>query len=526
MSETSVSPVRRALLSVSDKTGLVPFARALADRGVEILSTGGTARALTEAGLAVKEVSAHTGFPEIMGGRVKTLHPRIHGGILGRRDADADAMAEHDIPPIDLVVVNLYPFRETVARADVTRAQAIENIDIGGPAMVRAAAKNQADVAVVTDPDDYDAVAAEIVGGGLADATRRRLALKAFRHTAAYDAAIATWLSEQGDAGDETTDAALPERLETGFDRVLALRYGENPHQRAAFYATPDAAPATVTRAEVLQGKALSFNNIADADTALECVKQFAQPACVIVKHANPCGVAVAADCAAAYEGAWATDPVSAFGGIIALNRALDADLARTLIDRQFIEVLLAPSVTDEARAILAGKPNVRVLETGPFDGVSGGLDYRGVAGGLLVQERDTRLLGEEGLTCVTRVRPDAAMERDLLVAWQVAKFVKSNAIVYARDARTVGVGAGQMSRVNAARIGIVKAQEAQIETAGSAVASDAFIPFRDVLDVAAEAGARSIIQPGGSKGDPDVIAAADELGIAMVFTGMRHFRH
>ncbi|MDZ7747974.1 MAG: bifunctional phosphoribosylaminoimidazolecarboxamide formyltransferase/IMP cyclohydrolase [Halofilum sp. (in: g-proteobacteria)] len=522
MNDSSVTPVRRALLSVSDKTGLLELARALAQRDVEILSTGGTARALREAGIAVTEVAEHTGFPEIMGGRVKTLHPRIHGGILGRREADADAMAEHAIAPIDLVAVNLYPFAETVARPDVTRDEAIENIDIGGPAMVRAAAKNQAAVTVLTDPGDYDAVVAELDGGGIGAQLRRRLATKAFRHTAAYDAAIAAWL----DAHEATDHDALPARLDTGFERVLGLRYGENPHQRAAFYAAPDAPAATVTRARTLQGKALSFNNIADADTALECVKQFAEPACVIVKHANPCGVAIAADAAAAYEGAYATDPVSAFGGIIAFNRALDAALARTLIGRQFIEVLLAPEVEPEALEALGARPNVRVLRTGPLDGVAGGLDYRGVAGGLLVQDRDTGLVDDTGLRTVTRAVPEPDTERDLLFAWQVCKYVKSNAIVYARGGATVGVGAGQMSRVNSARIALDKAAEAGIATPGSVVASDAFIPFRDVLDVAAGAGAKAVIQPGGSKGDADVIAAADELGLAMVFTGMRHFRH
>jgi phosphoribosylaminoimidazolecarboxamide formyltransferase/IMP cyclohydrolase len=521
---TDRKPIRRALLSVSDKAGLTTFARALADAGVELLSTGGTARALREAGLPVTEVSEHTGFPEIMDGRVKTLHPRIHGGILGRREADAEAMTAHGIPPIDLVAVNLYPFAETVARPDVTREEAIEHIDIGGPAMVRAAAKNQQDVTVVTDPGDYEAIAAEVAAGGTEVATRQRLAIKAFRHTAGYDAAIAAWLaaSEGGDDGDPP----FPERLELGFERTLALRYGENPHQRAAFYADPEGPPATVTRARSLQGKALSFNNIADADTALECVKQFEGPACVIVKHANPCGAAVGEDAAAAYEGAFATDPVSAFGGILAFNRRLDAALARTLVERQFMEVLLAPAVDDDALEVLATKPNVRVLATGAFDGPASGLDFRGVAGGLLVQDRDTELLEEAALRAVTRTRPDAALEADLLFAWQVCKFVKSNAIVYAREGATVGVGAGQMSRVNAARIAGAKAAEAGIATTGAVMASDAFIPFRDVLDVAAEAGIRAIVQPGGSVRDEEVIAAADELGLAMVFTGMRHFRH
>ncbi len=522
MTTDSVIPVRRALLSVSDKTGLIDFARALAARDIELLSTGGTARALREAGLEVIEVAEYTGAPEIMDGRVKTLHPRIHGGILGRRGTDDAVMREHGITPIDLVVVNLYPFRETVARPDVSRAEAIEQIDIGGPAMVRAAAKNQQDVAVVTDPEDYAALRAEIDNGGVAAATRRRLALKAFRHTSAYDGAIADWLAR----GDDEDELRLPEVLQCRFERVQTLRYGENPHQQAAFYAAGDASADTVTRARVLQGKALSFNNIADADTALECVKQFDEPACVIVKHANPCGVAVAENVAEAYEGAYATDPVSAFGGIIAFNRLLDAGLARTLIQRQFIEVLIAPEVADDALAVLGEKKNVRVLATGTLGGVSGGLDYRGVAGGLLVQERDVPLTDDTGLRTVTRRQPDEAMTRDLLFAWRVARSVKSNAIVYARNGRTVGVGAGQMSRVISTRICAIKAADAGIETRDAVMASDAFIPFRDVLDVAAADGIAAVIQPGGSMHDDDVIAAADELGLAMVFTGMRHFRH
>ncbi|MDZ7828859.1 MAG: bifunctional phosphoribosylaminoimidazolecarboxamide formyltransferase/IMP cyclohydrolase [Halofilum sp. (in: g-proteobacteria)] len=518
----NATPVRRALLSVSDKTGLADFARALAAQDVELLSTGGTARALRDAGLAVTEVADHTGAPEIMGGRVKTLHPRIHGGILGRRDVDAEVMEQYHIAPIDLVVVNLYPFRETVAREDVTREQAIEQIDIGGPAMVRAAAKNQQHVAVVTDPADYDTVGAEIAKGGTSEHTRRHLALKAFRHTAAYDAAIADWLGcEESDA-----DSLLPTVFQPRFERMQELRYGENPHQRAAFYAMPDGPAATVTRARVLQGKALSFNNIADADTALECVKQFDEPACVIVKHANPCGVAVAADPAAAYEGAYATDPVSAFGGIIAFNRPLDAGLARTLVDRQFIEVLIAPAVGEDALAVLAEKKNLRVLATGELAGMAGGLDFRGVAGGLLVQERDVPLTDDNGLRSATRIEPDDRMIRDLLFAWRVSKSVKSNAIVYAADGRTIGIGAGQMSRVISTRICAIKAADAGLDTRGAVMASDAFIPFRDVLDAAAGDGIAAVIQPGGSMHDDEVIAAADELGLVMVFTGMRHFRH
>ena len=524
MTNTS-TPIRRALLSVSDKTGLIEFAHALAARNVELLSTGGTARALRDAGLNVTEVAEHTGAPEIMDGRVKTLHPRIHGGILGRRETDREVMREHDIVPIDLVVVNLYPFRETVARPGVTREQAIEQIDIGGPAMVRAAAKNQQDVTVVTDPNDYNELRGEIEGGGVSANTRRRLALKAFRHTAAYDAAIADWLA-RADGDTEGDDDLLPRELSNRFERVQPLRYGENPHQRAAFYAAPDGPPATVTRARVLQGKALSFNNIADADTALECVKQFDEPACVIVKHANPCGVAIAGDAVGAYEAAYATDPVSAFGGIIAFNRPLDAALARVLIERQFIEVLIAPEVGEDALAVLAEKKNVRVLASGPFEGIAGGLDYRGVAGGLLVQERDVPLTDDGGLRTVTCKRPDADMMRDLQFAWRVAKSVKSNAIVYAREGRTIGVGAGQMSRVISTRICGIKAADAGLETRGAVMASDAFIPFRDVLDVAAADGIAAVVQPGGSMHDDEVVAAADELGLVMVFTGMRHFRH
>ena len=528
------TPVRRALLSVSDKRGLVDFANALASAGVELVSTGGSARALREAGLAVTEVCEQTGFPEIMGGRVKTLHPRIHGGILGRRGTDDATMAEHGIEPIDLVVVNLYPFQATVARGDVDPAEAIEHIDIGGPAMLRAAAKNHGDVGVVTDPDDYTPVAEAITAGGLDPALRQRLALKAFRHTAAYDGAIADWLaqssresaSREPASPEPSANDTLPRRLETGLERVLTLRYGENPHQRAAFYATRDAARATIAGASVRQGKPLSFNNIADADTALECVKQFERPACVIVKHANPCGVAVADTPAQAYEGAYATDPTSAFGGILAFNRPLDTALAQRLLERQFIEVLLAPEVDERALATLTAKPNIRVLTTGPLDGVASGLDYRGVGGGVLVQDRDTALIGEAGLQTVTQVHPEAAVLQDLDLAWRVCKTVKSNAIVFARDGATMGIGAGQMSRVDAARIALSKASAAGLSVSASAMASDAFIPFRDVLDVAAEAGATAVIQPGGSRHDGDVIAAADQLGLAMVFTGMRHFRH
>ncbi len=523
MTDPHTTPVRRALVSVSDKTGVVEFGRRLADTGVEILSTGGTARALEAEGIAVTEVADHTGFPEIMDGRVKTLHPRIHGGILGRRDTDGPAMDEHGIAPIDLVAVNLYPFSAAVARADIARADAIEHIDIGGPAMVRAAAKNHADVAVVTDPADYADLAEAIAGDGVPSDMRRRLALKAFEHTAQYDGAIANWLAAQ-----EATAAGadFPPQPAQGYARSLDLRYGENPHQQAAFYTDPSGPPATVARARVRQGKALSYNNIADADTALECVKEIEAPACTIVKHANPCGIAVGDDLLHAYEGAYATDPTSAFGGIIAFNRALNGTLARTLLERQFVEVVIAPEVADEALEALAAKPAVRVLETGAFEDTARGIDYRSVAGGLLVQQRDQAVLDMDALETVTRIAPDDAGARDLLLAWQACKYVKSNAIVYARDGRTIGIGAGQMSRIDSARIAARKVADAGLSTTGAVLASDAFIPFRDVVDVAADAGAHAIIQPGGSKRDDEVVAAADERGLAMTLTGMRHFRH
>jgi len=523
MTDAQTTPVRRALLSVSDKTGVVEFARRLADADIEILSTGGTARALEAAGIAVTEVADHTGSPEIMDGRVKTLHPRIHGGILGRRDIDGSAMDEHGIAPIDLVAVNLYPFSEAVARADIAYPEAIEHIDIGGPAMVRAAAKNHAHVAVVTDPADYTDLAEAIAGGGVPGDMRQRLALKAFEHTAQYDGAIANWLAAREGA---TVGADFPPQPAQGYAHTLDLRYGENPHQQAAFYTDPSGPPATVARAHVRQGKALSYNNIADADTALECVKEIEAPACAIVKHANPCGIAVGDDLIQAYEGAYASDPSSAFGGIIAFNGVLDATLAGTLLERHFVEVVIAPEVTADALEALAAKPAVRVLETGAFDNSARGIDYRSVAGGLLVQERDQAVLDMDALETVTRVTPDDAGARDLLLAWQACKYVKSNAIVYVRDGRTIGIGAGQMSRIDSARIAALKAADAGLSTAGAVLASDAFIPFRDVVDVAADAGAHAIIQPGGSKRDGEVIAAADERGLAMTLTGMRHFRH
>ena len=518
-------PVRRALLSVSDKTGLVELAQALARRSVEILSTGGTARLLATHGIAVTQVSSYTGFPEIMDGRVKTLHPKIHGGLLGRRGVDERVMAEHGIAPIDLLVVNLYPFSQSIARADCSLAEAIENIDIGGPAMVRAAAKNHAAVAVAVDPADYPLILAELTkeDGATTLATRAHLAAKAFAHTAHYDTLVAHYLLARHPGTADEFPALLP----LVFERVQSLRYGENPHQRAAFYRDPASSGATIANARVLQGKELSFNNIADADAAIECVRQFAESSCVIVKHANPCGAASAATLLGAYEHAYRTDPTSAYGGIIALNRELDAATAAAILARQFVEVLAAPGIAPAARALLAAKPNIRVLELGDLRArPDGAREYKSVSGGLLAQTPDRGTLSLQDLKIVTRRRPDAEELDDLLFAWRVCKFVKSNAIVFARARATIGVGAGQMSRVHATRIAAIKASEQHLDMAGAVLASDAFLPFRDALDSAAEYGIRAVIQPGGSVRDADVIAAADEQGIAMVFTGMRHFRH
>jgi phosphoribosylaminoimidazolecarboxamide formyltransferase/IMP cyclohydrolase len=516
--------ISRALVSVSDKSGLVDFCRELAALGMEILSSGGTFRTLSENGVAAVEVSQYTGFPEMMGGRIKTLHPRIHGGILGRRGIDEPVMAEHGIGPIDLVVVNLYPFEQTVAKPDCTLEDAIENIDIGGPAMIRAAAKNHESVGVVVDPADYPAVLAELRDGqgALSAATRFRLAIKSFRHTAAYDAAISAYL------GRIEGSEPFPDPLVLRFRHVQEMRYGENPHQQAAFYVEPGAPAGSIATARQLQGKELSYNNIADADAALECVKAFAGlPACVIVKHANPCGVAQGQTLADAYDRAYATDPTSAFGGIIAVNRELDAETARAIVERQFVEVILAPKISVEALSILAGKPNVRVLESGDWPAVAvPELDFKRVTGGLLVQDRDTGTIDRSALKVVTKRAPTEGELTDLLFAWNVCKFVKSNAIVYAKGLQTVGVGAGQMSRVYSARIAAIKAADVGLAVAGSVVASDAYFPFRDGVDSAAEAGVTAVIQPGGSIRDPEVIAAADEHGLAMVFTGMRHFRH
>ncbi len=505
------------MLSVSDKTGIVELARALDGHGIALLSTGGTFKAIQEAGVPVTEVSAHTGFPEMMDGRVKTLHPKIHGGILGRRGQDEGVMGEHGIEPIDAVIVNLYPFAETVAREDCTFEQAIEEIDIGGPAMVRSSAKNHKDVLVVVDPDDYETVIAALSDGGLDYEARKRFAVKAFRHTARYDAMISAYL---GDVGE------FPESLTLTFDKAQEMRYGENPHQAAAFYRESGNLDGTIAGLNQLQGKALSYNNVADTDAALECVKAFDAPACVIVKHANPCGVAEAADINAAYERAFASDPTSAFGGIIAFNRPLDGPTLDGILERQFVEVVIAPEVDEAAIDVARRKKNVRLLRSGPFGGRSRGLELKRVGGGLLVQSADELCWGESGLDVVTERAPTEGELIDLAFAWKVAWFVKSNAIVYAKDRQTVGVGAGQMARVTSAIIAGIKAKDAELTVSGSVMASDAFFPFRDSIDAAAEAGVTAIVQPGGSMRDSEVIEAANQHDIAMVFTGVRHFRH
>lgn len=524
----SQAPIRRAMVSVSDKTGVIELAKALAARGVEILSTGGTAAALKGAGVAATDVSAHTGFPEMMDGRLKTLHPKVHGGLLAKRgnvEHDAAAIA-HGISPIDLLVVNLYPFETTVATG-APYDECVENIDIGGPAMIRAAAKNHAAVTVVVDPADYarllDAMAAN--GGATTHVLRRDLAQKAYARTAAYDAAISNWLGAVVDHPQGKAEG-FPRTFSMQFRKSQELRYGENPHQSAAFYVSDRPEPGSISAARQLQGKALSYNNIADTDAALECVREFSdKPACVIVKHANPCGVAEAPTIAAAYERAFATDPESAFGGIIAFNRELDAGTARMIVERQFVEVIAAPTVATDAESIVSAKKNVRLLVTGPWPAISSPrLDWKKVTGGLLVQDGDLKLYEE--LTVATKRAPTPTELADLLFAWRVAKFVKSNAIVYAKAGATVGIGAGQMSRVNSSRIAVIKAEMAKLDVTGSVVASDAFFPFADGLISAAGAGATAVIQPGGSMRDKEVVDAANERGLAMVFTGMRHFRH
>jgi len=513
--------VRRALISVSDKRNLIEFATGLQSLGVEILSTGGTCSKLSEAGIEAVEVSTKTGFPEIMGGRVKTLHPIIHGGLLGRRGVDEDVMAKHGIEPIDLLVVNLYPFEETIGKSDSTLDDAIENIDIGGPAMIRAASKNHDGVLVVVDPDDYDIVLATLQQGDMGIEHRRGFAAKAFAHTASYDTAITRYLSSSLQSN------RLRDRFLYSGLLQEELRYGENPHQDAAFYRDQLPTAGSLALAEQIQGKAMSYNNIADTDAAMECVRQFTMPACVIVKHANPCGVAVGDCINESYARAFSTDPTSAFGGIIAFNQALDATTARNIIDRQFVEVIVAPSIDNDALAILAEKKNVRVLTTGNRPDIkTNTLELKKVSGGLLVQTSDDGVITETDLKIVTDKTPDAAQVNDLLFAWKVAKFVKSNAIVFCKDGVTIGVGAGQMSRVYSTRIAAIKAADEGLSVSGSVMASDAFFPFRDGIDSAAEHGISAIIQPGGSMRDNEVIDAANEHGIAMVFTGMRHFRH
>ena len=524
MSNQPTAAVRRALISVSDKTGIVEFAQQLNALNIEILSTGGTYKLLKDSGLSVTEVSAHTGFPEMMDGRVKTLHPKIHGGILARRGTDEAVMADNNITPIDLVVVNLYPFENTVARPDCSLAEAIENIDIGGPTMVRAAAKNHQDVTIVVNVSDYEKVLADLTehNGATSYALRFDLAIKAYEHTAAYDGAIANYFGQKVEGGSE----GFPRTLNSQFIKVESLRYGENPHQASAFYVEKNPQEVSIATATQLQGKALSYNNIADTDAALETVKLFSEPSCVIVKHANPCGVATADTIQQAYLRAFATDPESAFGGIIAFNRALDENTAADICERQFVEVIIAPGASDAAQAVIAAKKNLRLLICQPWSQSLPALDAKRVNGGLLIQDRDIALVGAEDLTVVTKRQPTPEEIADLLFSWKVAKMVKSNAIIYGKALQTIGVGAGQMSRVNSARIAAIKAEHAGLEVNGACMASDAFFPFRDGIDNAAKVGISCVIQPGGSIRDDEVIAAADEHNMAMVFTGMRHFRH
>ena len=511
--------IKRALISVSDKTGILELAQSLASKDIEILSTGGTAKLLADNNIPVIEVSDYTGFPEMMAGRVKTLNPKIHGGILARRGLDEDVMAQNDINPIDLVVVNLYPFQATIANPDCTLEDAIENIDIGGPAMLRSSAKNHASVTVVVDSTDYQSVIDEInTNGNTMLNTRIKLALKAFEHTAQYDGAIANYLGKEEDG--------LPHTMNLQFHKTQSMRYGENPHQSAAFYVEKNITEACVASSTQCQGKEMSYNNMADADAALECVRSFNEPACVIVKHANPCGVAVRSKIFDAYNDAFKTDPTSAFGGIIAFNRDLDAKTAQAIIERQFVEVIIAPNIDDEAKKILSNKQNVRVLECGDLNAAQPSLDYKRVTGGLLVQDKDLGVINENNIKCVSNTQPTNEQIKDLLFAWKVAKAVKSNAIVYVKNQMTIGVGAGQMSRVYSAKIAGIKATDEGLKVKGSVMASDAFFPFRDGIDAAAKDGIKAIIQPGRSMRDTEVIEAANEHGIAMVFTDMRHFKH
>ncbi|BDP29086.1 bifunctional phosphoribosylaminoimidazolecarboxamide formyltransferase/IMP cyclohydrolase [Vibrio vulnificus] len=525
-------PIRRALISVSDKTGIVEFAQALAERGVDILSTGGTARLLAEQGIAVTEVSDYTGFPEMMDGRVKTLHPKVHGGVLGRRGQDDEVMAKHGINPIDMVVVNLYPFAETVAKEGCTLADAVENIDIGGPTMVRSAAKNHKDVTIVVNASDYHRVITEMDANdtSLTLETRFDLAIAAFEHTAAYDGMIAnyfgTMVPSYGENKEGDEESKFPRTFNQQLIKKQDMRYGENSHQAAAFYVEANPQEASVATARQIQGKALSYNNIADTDAALECVKEFNEPACVIVKHANPCGVALGKDILEAYNRAYQTDPTSAFGGIIAFNQELDAETATAIVERQFVEVIIAPSVSAEAIEVVAAKKNVRLLECGEWTTKTTGFDVKRVNGGLLVQDRDQGMVSLDDLKVVSKRQPTEEELKDALFCWKVAKYVKSNAIVYSKGDMTIGVGAGQMSRVYSAKIAGIKAADEGLQVEGCVMASDAFFPFRDGIDAAAEAGIKCVIQPGGSMRDDEVIAAADEHGMAMIFTGMRHFRH
>ncbi len=521
----SLRPIKRALLSVSDKTGVLEFAQSLVAQGVEILSTGGTAKLLMENNVPVTEVSSYTGFPEMMDGRIKTLHPKIHGGILARRGTDDAIMQAHDIKGIDLIAVNLYPFEATVANENCSLTDAIENIDIGGPTMLRAAAKNHNDVVVVVDPEDYQQISEQLSNNQGTDyALRYQLAWKTFAHTAKYDAAISNYLGARLE--NQQQAETYPQSYSVQFQKQQTMRYGENPHQSAAFYVDTNASEASVATAKQIQGKALSFNNVADTDAALECVKQFDEPACVIVKHANPCGVAVSSNILQAYDNAFKTDPTSAFGGIIAFNRELDHETAKAIVDRQFVEVIIAPSVTQRAATVISAKANVRLLACGQWQAPESAFDYKKVNGGLLVQDRDLGMITEEDLKVVSKVKPSEQQIKDLLFCWKVAKSVKSNAIVYARNEQTVGVGAGQMSRVYSAKIAGIKAADEGLVVEGSVMASDAFFPFRDGIDAAADARISAIIQPGGSMRDQEVIDAADEHGMAMVFTGMRHFKH
>ncbi len=528
-------PIKRALLSVSDKTGIVEFAQRLSEKGVDLLSTGGTAKLLAENGIKVTEVSDYTGHPEIMDGRVKTLHPKVHGGILARRGMDEGVMEENNISAIDMVVVNLYPFANAVSDENCSLENAIENIDIGGPTMVRAAAKNHKDVTIVVNASDYGRVLAELDNNNdsLTYKTRFDLAIAAYEHTASYDGMIANYFGKMLPAyGEEESTASFdnkvkfPRTFNSQFIKTQDLRYGENSHQDAAFYVEANPEEASISTAKQIQGKALSYNNIADTDSALECVKEFEEAACVIVKHANPCGVAIGDNILAAYESAFKTDPTSAFGGIIAFNRELDAQTAEAIVSRQFVEVIIAPSISAEAAKIVSAKPNVRLLECGQWDTQTSGLDYKRVNGGLLLQDRDQGKVASSDLKVVTKRQPSEEEMRDLQFCWKVAKYVKSNAIVYVKNSMTIGVGAGQMSRVYSAKVAGIKAADENLEVKGSVMASDAFFPFRDGLDAAAEAGITAVIQPGGSMRDDEVIAAADEHNIAMVFTGMRHFRH